>query len=323
MLAILQAMRDGIRTVGALRSALSGRRDLLLEYLALRHQVAVLSRSDRRFRTVDRLLWLCLRRLWPGWRQALVLVQPATVVRWGREGLRRCRSRRSGRRPGRPRIDSEVRALIRRMAAENRLWGAPRIHGELLKLGVAVSERTVSRYLADIPRAPSQTWRTFLANHFGQLACTSPVMLCDASDEDDGADFCGLPPRCVSAPGERSRICDQWSDVHWPLSFQRTPVDGRIGQAHVPHRRCEHPRSGRDPPKAQAFAFIRTHVGGSIRGASITLSVSVTFRGHCLARRWMPPAPVTLSPFDHVVRIDERAATSCAWSAAKGTREWG
>jgi len=152
------------------------------------------------------------------------------------------------------------------MAAENRLWGAPRIHGELLKLGIAVSERTVSRYLADIRRAPSQTWRTFLANHFGQLAFTAPVMLWDASDEDDGVDVCGMLPRRASAAGERLCVSDQCSDVHWPLSLQRTPVDGRIGQAYVPHGRREHPSSGRDPPKAQAFAFIRTHLGGgSIR----------------------------------------------------------
>jgi hypothetical protein len=194
-----------------------------------------------------------------------VLVQPATVVRWRREGLHRCWSRRSGRRAGRPRIDSEVQALIRRMAAENRLWGGRRIHGELLKLGIAVSERTVSRYLADIRRAPSQTWRTFLANHFGQLACTSRVMLWDASDEDDGVDVCGVLPRRAWVSGERLCVSDQWSDVHWPPSFQRTPVDGRIGQAHVPHRRCEHPSSGRDPPNAQAFAFIRTHLGGCLR----------------------------------------------------------
>src|SRR5712691_651164 len=128
-------MRAAIPTIAALGTALSARRDLLLEILALRHQLAVLGRSDRRFRPADRLLWLCLRRWWPGWKEALVLIQPATVARWHREGLRRCCSRRSGRRPGRPRIDSEVRALIRRMAAENRLWGAPRIHGELLKLG--------------------------------------------------------------------------------------------------------------------------------------------------------------------------------------------
>jgi putative transposase len=152
-------MCDVFRTVAAFRSALSAHRDLLLEILALRHQLGILARSDRRFRPSDRLLWVCLRRWWPRWREALLLVQPATVARH-LDGFRGCWSRRSRRRPGRPRIDSQLRILIRRMATENRLWGAPRIHGELLKLGVTVSERTVSRYLPDRLMGPSQTWRT-------------------------------------------------------------------------------------------------------------------------------------------------------------------
>ncbi len=118
-LAILLAMRDAFRTVAVLQSALSTRRDLLLEILALRHQLGVLGRSDRRFRPPDRLLWVCLRRWWPRWREALVLVQPATVGRWHREGFRGCWRRRSRRRPGRPRIDLQLRSLIARMATEN------------------------------------------------------------------------------------------------------------------------------------------------------------------------------------------------------------
>jgi hypothetical protein len=104
LLAILRVMSDACRTVAVPRSALSARRDLLLEILALRHQLGVLARSDRRFRPSDRLLWVCLRWLWPRWRDALVLVQPATVARWHRQGFRGCWRRRS-RRPGRPRID--------------------------------------------------------------------------------------------------------------------------------------------------------------------------------------------------------------------------
>src|SRR5215207_8084136 len=120
-------MRHVGPTVAAIRFALASRRDLLLECLALRHQLGVLARSNRRFRASDRLLWLILRRLWPQWRDALRLVQPATVDRWRRERFSRC-WRRRWRRPGRPRIDSEWRGFIRQMAAENRLWGAPRIH---------------------------------------------------------------------------------------------------------------------------------------------------------------------------------------------------
>ena len=248
-------MCAGIGPIAALRSALSARRDLLLELLALRHQVNILARSDRRFRPADRRLWLCLRWLWPRWRNALVLVQPATVERWRREGLRRCSGRRSGRRPGRPRVDTEVRALIRGMAADNHLWGAPRIHGELLKLGIAVSERTVSRYLADTWRAPSQTWRTFLANHFGQLTFTSPLMVCDAPDDDHALDVSEVPPRRASVSRESSSVSNQWSMVHGPLSLQCVSVDVLIGQAHVQHWTREHPSSGRDPPKARQSKF--------------------------------------------------------------------
>src|SRR5262252_3484471 len=172
-LAILRAMCRIVQTIAAIRFALSTRRDLLLEVLALRHQLGVLARSNRRFRPADRLLWLILRRVWPRWRDAPMLVQPATVDRWYRDGLSRWWPRRT-RRPGRPRIDAECRHLIQRMAAENRLWGAPRIHGELVKLGIAVSERTVSRYLRECPRGSSETWRTFIANHYDQLTFISP-----------------------------------------------------------------------------------------------------------------------------------------------------
>jgi hypothetical protein len=193
-------MRDGFRTGAAVQSASSTRRDLLLESLALRHQLSVLTRSNRRFRPSDRLLWLLLRWLWPRWREALVLVQPATVDRWHREGFRRCWRRRS-RRPGRPRIESPCRDLIRRLAAENCLWGAPRIHGELLKLGIAVSERTVSRYLRDRPTTRSQTWRTFLANHLGNETFGSLLMSSDADGDDvvlDTSDLRSAQRRCRS-----------------------------------------------------------------------------------------------------------------------------
>ena len=154
-----------------LRSALKVRRDLVLENLALRHQLAVLTRPGNRprFRPADRFLWTSLRSLWDRWRQSLVLVHPATVVRWHREGFRRYWARKSRRRPGRPRVDPELIRLIRRMATTNPLWGAPRIHGELLKLGIEVSERTVSRWMPKRPKPPSQSWRAFLENHLKDL----------------------------------------------------------------------------------------------------------------------------------------------------------
>ena len=154
-----------------LQSALDSRQDLVLENLALRHQLAVLTRSvDRpRFRPADRLLWIALRWFWDRWRDSLVLVHPATVVRWHREGFRRYWAWKSRRRSGRPRVDPDLVRLIRRMATANPLWGAPRIHGELLKLGIEVSERTVSRYMPKQRKPPSQTWRTFLENHMADL----------------------------------------------------------------------------------------------------------------------------------------------------------
>ena len=170
---MLHTMRQVVRMVTAIRLAVWTRRNLLLEILALRHQLAVLTRSNRPFRPSDRLLWLVLRRIWPQWRSSLVLVQPATVERWHRDPGARRWWRRS-RRPGRPSIDAQSRDLIGRLAEENCLWGAPRIHRELLKLGVVVSERTVSRYLRERPNRPSQTWRTFLANHLDQFNINLP-----------------------------------------------------------------------------------------------------------------------------------------------------
>jgi hypothetical protein len=210
-----------------------------------------------------------------------VLVQPATVARWQRESLRRCWRRRSGPRPGRPRIDSEVRALIRRMAAENRLWGAPRIHGELLKLGLVVSERTVSRYLGNSRIAPSQTWRTFFANHFDQLAVTSPVMFCGGSDEEHDIDACGGLPRRDSVSGERSYVRDQWSPVPWHLSPQRTLIDRRIGQAHIHHRRCEDSCSGNDPPGRRPTPSMRRHMGGDFPSSGACMRFRASRRSGC------------------------------------------
>jgi putative transposase len=108
---------------------------------------------------------------WRGWRSALVLVQPETVFSWHRDWLRHRWARSSGRtRAGRRALDQELRTLIAEMAAANPLWGAPCIHGELRKLGIEISERTVSRLLAHLSRPPSQTWRTFLTNHVSALA---------------------------------------------------------------------------------------------------------------------------------------------------------
>ena len=117
----------------------------------------------------DRMLWVWLSKRWNEWRAAVVIVRPETVLAWHRRGFRLFWTWKSRRRLGRPTIPSDVRLLIRRMAEANPLWGAPRIHGELLKLGIDVSQATVARYMARRRRPPSQTWRTFLANHVDQM----------------------------------------------------------------------------------------------------------------------------------------------------------
>ncbi len=146
------------------------RRQLAVEILALRHQLGILKRSVKRPRltNVDRGLWVLLSRRWTRWGDALIVVKPATVLKWHRAGFRRYWTWRSRPKGGRPGIDPEVRALIKRMATAN-MWGAPRIHGELLKLGINVSEATVSKYLPRRRRPPSQTWRSFLNNHVDTL----------------------------------------------------------------------------------------------------------------------------------------------------------
>jgi hypothetical protein len=158
--------------LGALRAALRTRTDLALENLALRQQLALLRRRSKRpqFGRFDRLLSVWLSTQWAGWREALHLVRPETVIRWHRQGFRAFWTWKSRRgRVGRPPVGSELADLVRTMALANPLWGAPRIHGELLKLGLDVSQRTVARLMPRRAKPPSQTWRTFLENHLADL----------------------------------------------------------------------------------------------------------------------------------------------------------
>ena len=110
-----------------------------------------------------------LAHIWPGWRSAVPVIKPETVISWHRRGFRLFWTWKSQHRLGRPAVSHDVRALIREMSTANPLWGAPRIHGELLKLGIAVSQSTVGKYMRRHPRPPSQTWRTFLTNHASQI----------------------------------------------------------------------------------------------------------------------------------------------------------
>ena len=127
-----------------------------------------MKRTNKRpkIRITDRLFWVLLSRIWVPWRESLVIVKPDTVVRWHQKGFKLFWKFKS-KGPGRRRIGCEIRNLVRKMAIANPTWGAPRIHGELLRLGFEVSERTVSNLMPRrLPNAkPSQTWRTFLKNH--------------------------------------------------------------------------------------------------------------------------------------------------------------
>src|SRR5258705_7514976 len=158
--------------LSAARSSLISRRALALENLTLRQQLAVLRRQAKRptLSRGDRAFWVVLAPVWPEWRTALTIVKPATVIRWHRKGFALYWSWKSRKRGGRPRQDAEIRTLIRQMARDNVGWGAPRIHGELLKLGFVVSEATVSRAMPRRSTPPSQTWRTFLGNHMPRAA---------------------------------------------------------------------------------------------------------------------------------------------------------
>jgi putative transposase len=154
-------------------SAFRSRAALQVENLALRHQIGVLRRSAKkrpRLTMADRVFWAWLSKAWADWKSALVIVTPETVIAWHRKGFRlfwtwKVRHGRTGR----PAVSQEVRDLIGTMSRANPLWGAPRIHGELLKLGVDIGETSVSKYMVRQRKSPSQTWRTFLDNHIHQL----------------------------------------------------------------------------------------------------------------------------------------------------------
>jgi len=145
-----------------------------LENLALRHQIGVLTRAlgDRhpRFGSWDRALWIILARRWEAWRYALAIIQPATVIRWHREGSKRLWTRRSrAGRGGRPALGRELVELIRKMSRSNVTWGAPRIRNKLAKLGIEVAVSTVARYMVRQRKPSSPSWRAFLDNYVKDL----------------------------------------------------------------------------------------------------------------------------------------------------------
>jgi hypothetical protein len=163
-----KSRRDDFVPLHALASPFNSQVRLEAEIVLLRHQLNLLRRRQParpRLTPWDRLLFVWLYRLMPSLLNAAVIIQPDTIVRWHRAGFRSYWRWKSRSRGGRPKVAAEVRSLIRRMSLENSLWGAPRIHGELLKLGIEVAQSTVAKYMAKRRPGSGQTWRTFLRNH--------------------------------------------------------------------------------------------------------------------------------------------------------------
>src|SRR6267378_7729705 len=160
--------------LAALASPFKSKSRLEAENAALRHQLIVLRRRVRgraQLANSDRWSFVQVYRWFPSILQVLTIIRPETLVRWHRAGFRRYWRWKSQRRGGRPQIDAERRGLIRQMSMENLLWGAPRIHGELLKLGFEVAQSSVAKYMVKRRGPPSQEWRTFLRNHAPDIAC--------------------------------------------------------------------------------------------------------------------------------------------------------
>ena len=169
----LDASWPFVSLLHSLRFVLRSRASLHLEILALRHQLTVVHRPRRprlRLTAADRMLWASLLHVWRRWRSALHLVTPETVIAWHRRGFRLFWTWKSRRRIGRPSVPKDVRVLIRELSSQNPLWGAPRIHGELQKLGLSVRQSTPSpSTVRRHQTSPSQSWRTLLTNHAGQI----------------------------------------------------------------------------------------------------------------------------------------------------------
>jgi transposase InsO family protein len=172
-----QCLKEGTKPVtaslvtGALSDLTRSRADLVAENVMLRQQLIVLKRQVKRpqLTNLDRIRLVLAARCTQFWQQALFIVQPETLLRWHRDLIRRYWRRKSRNKGRKPRIDPETIALIRKMAKENHLWGAERLRGELLKLGVRVSKRTIQKYMPKMCREPSQTWATFLKNHAADI----------------------------------------------------------------------------------------------------------------------------------------------------------
>lgn len=156
-----------------IHSVFRSRARLIVEIALLRHQLQIAKRkAPKRLRltNADRLIFVWLYRLWPSLLASVIVIKPETVLSWRRAGFRAFWHWKSRSRSGRPTISADIRKLIRQMSLDNHLWGAPRIHGELLELGIDVSQATVAKYMVRHHRPPSQGWCTFLRNHASEVA---------------------------------------------------------------------------------------------------------------------------------------------------------
>src|SRR5258708_30498372 len=166
--------------LGILASRFKERATMEGENLVLRQQVNVLRRRTPKrphLNNTDRFLFVWLYRWFPSVLEVVAIVRPETIIRWHRAGFRAYWRWRSRNCVGRPKVSAELRALIGEMSRANALLGAPRIHGELLKLGFEVAQSTVARYFCRTPRPPSQGWRTFLSNHVDRIPAIDPFGL--------------------------------------------------------------------------------------------------------------------------------------------------
>jgi transposase InsO family protein len=158
--------------VGWLAGTVLAHHELTAQTIALRRQLAILRPyAPKRLRigVFDRMMFLCLYRLWPKALDTICVVQPETILRWHRAGFRAWWRWKSRNRGARPKVARELRELIRHMSRENPLWGAPRIHGELLKLGFSIAQSSVAKYMVKRPGGNTQGWKTFLRNHAGEI----------------------------------------------------------------------------------------------------------------------------------------------------------
>ena len=208
-------------------SSFRTRAALQAEILALRHQIVVFQKNAPRrlrFQRSDRFLWVLLSRSWPGWRRSLHIVCPDTVIAWHRRAFAWYWTRKSGRRPGRPNVAAEIRNLIRNMSQANPLWGAPRVHGELLKLGIEVAQSTVAKYL----RRPQKPPLKELGHNLAHLSLPAVREFYERAYQDCRLIYNRLPsPRQMQTPSRSGSSCGSGAEVllaqHLLLSLVWTP----------------------------------------------------------------------------------------------------